>query len=333
MGRLYFRLIISLVLLLCFSLVLSTVVMAESEKYLIGGAIMNLGWPWFYGVMEGMENVAKARGDVELVFADGKFDISTQIQQLEDMAQLGVDGIVICPVDGKAIIPTMVELSKKGIKIVVADYPQSPEKPEDIVWETFVGHDFRAMGEVAGEIAVKYLKKANIEKPVVAYITIPPSGQASVDRYEGFVSTILEHFPNAEVIEQGDPTGTMNSSQTLFENLLMTTPRIDVVCGHNDAVVLGAYNAAVTLGRDKEIRFIGMAGMKDVLQYIAGGNPSWLGEVLQDPVVLGEVALKALLEALEGKELPDRYPLPRPQAITPENIDQFDWENWKWLGL
>lgn len=333
MKKIRVGLTLVLVFAMCLVFVTSGVSVGKEKKYIIGGAIMNLGWPWFLGTMEGMENVAKRRGNVELVFADGKFDISTQIQQLEDMAQLGVDGIVVFPVDGKAIIPTMVELSKKGIKLVVADYPQSPEKPEDVVWETFVGHDFRAMGEVAGEIAVEYLKKAGIEKPVVAYITLPPSGQASVDRYEGFIGPILKAFPNAEIIEQGDPSGTMDSAQTLFENLLMTTPRIDVVCGHNDALVLGAYNAAVAQGRDKEIRFIGLAGMKDVLQYIADGNPSWLGEVLQDPVVLGEAAITALLEALEGKDLPDRYPLIRPEAITPGNIDQYDWKSWKWLGF
>jgi len=300
--------------------------------YFIGGAIMNLAWPWFLGTQEGMENLAQREGDIELTFADGQFDISTQIQQLENMAQLGVDGIVIFPVDGKAIIPTMVDLADQGIKLVVGDYPQSPEREEDIVWETFVGHDFTAMGEVAGELAVDYLKEENITDPVVAFITIPPSGQATEDRYNGFADTVLEAFPNAEVIKQGDPSGDMDSAQTVFENVLTTTDRIDVVSGHNDAVVLGAYNAAEAQGRESEMKFIGLAGMKEVLEFIENGNEAWLGEVLQDPVVLGETAMEALLLSLEGESLPDRYPLPRPEAITSENIDEYNWKEWEWLG-
>ncbi len=324
---------VSVLVLLCFLFLMGSQAFAKKDsKYLIGGAIMNLGWPWFLGTMEGMKKVADQRGDVELIFEDGKFDISTQIQQLENMAQLGVDGIVVFPVDGKAIIPTMVELSKKGIKLVVCDYPQSPDRPEDIVWETFVGHDFRAMGEVAGEIAVKYLKTLDTDKPVCVYLTLPPSGQASVDRFEGFITPIRKEFPNAVVIEQGDPGGTMDSAQTVFENLLTTVPHIDVVCGHNDALVLGAYNAAVAQKRT-EMRFIGLAGQKEVLQYLEEGNPLWLGEVLQDPVVLGEAGITALLETLEGKKLPERYPLIRPEAITPENINKYDWKSWRWLGL
>ena len=30
--------------------------------------------------------------------------------------------------------------------------------PEDAVWSTFVGHDMRALGESAGQVAVEYLK-------------------------------------------------------------------------------------------------------------------------------------------------------------------------------
>lgn len=305
----------------------------SGDQIVIGGAIMNLGWPWYQGAIDGMNNYAKESGkNLKLQFEDGKFDINTQITQLENMAQLGAKGIVVFPVDGKAIIPTMVKLHEQGVKIVVGDYPQSPDNPEDAVWETFVGHDFKEMGKAAGEIAVNYLKTLNKDNPTVVYLSVPASGQASVDRYEGFSSVIKEAFPNANVIEEGDPKGDRNSSQTLFENVLQRNKSIDVVSGHNDALVLGAYNAAVSTNRDKDLKFIGLAGDKEVLQFIQDGNPSWIGEVLQDPVVLGEVALEALMASLDGKELGETTPLPKPETITPENINNYDWKNWSWLG-
>jgi ABC-type sugar transport system substrate-binding protein len=306
---------------------------ASGDQIVVGGAIMNLGWPWYQGAIDGMNNYAKTSGkNLKLQFEDGKFDINTQITQLENMAQLGAKGIVVFPVDGKAIIPTMVKLHEQGVKIVVGDYPQSPDNPEDAVWETFVGHDFKEMGKAAGEIAVNYLKTLNKDNPTVVYLSVPASGQASVDRYEGFSSVIKAAFPNANVIEEGDPKGDRNSSQTLFENVLQRNKSIDVVSGHNDALVLGAYNAAVSTNRDKDLKFIGLAGDKEVLQFIQDGNPAWIGEVLQDPVVLGEVALEALMASLDGKELEETTPLPKPETITPENINNYDWKNWSWLG-
>lgn len=304
-----------------------------SDQLIIGGAIMNLGWPWYQGTIDGMNQyVAESGKNIKLQFEDGKFDINTQITQLENMVQLGAKGVVIFPVDGKAIIPTMVQLKEKGVKVVVGDYPQSPDKPEDAVWETFVGHDFKEMGLAAGDIAVQYLKTLGKDDPTVVYLSVPASGQASVDRYEGFSSTIKAAFPNANIIEEGDPKGDRNSAQTLFENVMQRNKSIDVVSGHNDALVLGAYNGAVGANRDKDIKFIGLAGDKEVLQFIQDGNTSWLGEVLQDPVILGKVALEALVAALEGNDLSDVTPLPKPEVITPENINSYDWKSWSWLG-
>jgi len=307
----------------------------DSEPILIGGSIMTLAYPWFLGAQEGMERWAKDNPDanVKFQFEDSNMDIQTCITKLENMAAAGAKGIVIFPPDAKAIIPTMVDLhNNKGIKFVVGDYPQQPDDPSQIVWSTFVGHDMRALGEEAGKIAVEYLKKLGKDDPVILYISRPQSGQVSQDRFDGFTSVILESFPNAKIIEEGDAgAGDKNSAQDLMDSILQREKTIDLVCGHNDAEVLGAYNAAVGAGRADEMKFIGIAGDKEVLAYVEEGK-HWIGEVLQDPVVLGYTAMEALWKALNGEKLPERYELPKPEAITPENIKNYDWRNWTWLG-
>lgn len=305
---------------------------SPEEEWFIASSVMTLTFPWFIGVVEGMENVAEEQGNIDLFWQDAQFNISTQINQLENFAQMGVDGVIVYPTDGKAIIPTMKDLHEQGIKIVVADYAQDPDSPEDIVWETFVGHDFREMGRAAGRLAVKYLKTITDRDPVAVWLTSPPSGQTSIDRFEGFKEVVLAEIPNTRIIEEGNPEATRASAQSVFENLLQVEKTIDVVSGHNSDFVLGAYNAALEAGRD-EIKFIGMAGYADVLKFIDEGNEMWLGEVLQDPVVLGETAMRAMIEALEGKELPEIYELPKPEIITYDNINSYNWREWAWLGL
>jgi hypothetical protein len=34
---------------------------------------------------------------------------------------------------------------------------------------------------------------------------------------------------------------------------------------------------------------------------------------------------------VEKKTLKKVWDLPKPEAITPENIDEYDWQNWSWL--
>ena len=53
---------------------------------------------------------------------------------------------------------------------------------------------------------------------------------------------------------------------------------------------------------------------------------------MQDPVVLGYEATDAMYQAMvEGKELPLVWDLPMPEAITPANIADYDWQTWEWL--
>ena len=305
------------------------------DGVLIGGSIFTLQYNWFLGAQIGMENWAKDNPDanVKFQFEDAMQDVQTNIQVLENLATAGCKGIVVFPVSSTALIPTLVNLhNERDIKFIIGDYAQQPTSEEDIVWETFVGHNMLALGQTAGEVAVKYLDTLGKDDPTCLWITVPTSGEVSAKRLEGFKQVVLAKYPNARIVEEGDTGGgDRNSAQALMENVLQREANIDVVAGHNDAEVLGAYNAAVGAGRDGDMRFIGLAGDKEVLSYIGAGNPSWIGEVLQDPVVLGYTAMDALWQALQGKDLPDSYALPKPEAITPDNISDSGWEEWEWL--
>jgi len=301
----------------------------------IGVSIMELSaYTWYLGVIDGCKQWAADNPDANFTFQfeDSRSDVSTMLNNIDALITGGAKGIILFPADASSAIPTMKQYVSQGIPFVIGDYAQDPKSPNDIVWETFVGHDMRMLGETAGEVAVEYLKKLGKPDPVCLFVTRPTSGQVSVDRFEGFRDVVLASFPKARIIEEGDVgAGSRDSSQSLMENVLQREPVIDVVSGHNDAEVVGPYNAARAANR-KEIKFIGIAGDKDVLGYIDSGNEAWLGEVLQNPVDLGYQATKAMYQALiEKKTLDKVWDLPKPEAITPANIAQYDWQNWSWL--
>lgn len=314
---------------------------SETEKtsLKIGVSIMELtAYTWYQGVIDGCNQWLADNGeaygvDIQFDFEDSRSDVQTMLTNVENMLSAQCDGIILFPADASSAIPTMKEATANGVPFVIGDYAQEPSSDDDIVWSTFVGHDMKALGKKAGEEAVKYLDTLEKDDPVCLFISRPTSGQVSADRFEGFKAAVLAAYPNATVIEEGDTgAGNRDSAQTLMENVLQREAVIDVVCGHNDAEVVGAYNAAVAQGRD-EIKFVGIAGDIDVLGWLEEGNEMWLAEVLQDPVVLGYQATDAIYKVLVlGEELPAEYDLPEPEAITKENIQDYDWENWGWLG-
>ncbi len=308
---------------------------SPAEPIKIGVSIMELSaYTWYLGVIDGCNQYVAdhPEANFEFQFEDSRSDVQTMLNNIDNLVTAGSEGIILFPADPNSAIPTMKQYVEEGIPFVIGDYEQQPESEDDIVWETYVGHDMKALGVAAGEIAVEYLKTLGKDDPVALFVSRPTSGQVSQDRVDGFTETILAEFPNAKIIVEGDVgAGSADSAQSLVENVLQREPVIDVVSGHNDAEVRGAYLAAVAAGRD-EIKFIGIAGAVEVLTYIAEGNEAWLGEVLQDPVVLGYQATDAMYRALIlGEELPAKYELPKPEKITPENIDEYDWETWSWL--
>ena len=308
---------------------------AKAEPLKIGVSIMELtAYTWYLGVIDGCNQWAADHPDsnVEFQFEDSASDVSTMLNNIDNLVTAGAKGVILFPADASSAIPTMKQYTAQGIPFVIGDYAQQPNSDEDIVWETFVGHDMKALGETAGKVAVEYLKTLGKDDPTCLFISRPTSGQVSADRVEGFRSVVLAAFPNAKIIEEGDAgAGSRASAQDLVENILQREAVIDVVCGHNDAEVIGAYNAAVSQNRT-EIKFVGIAGDKDVLGYITDGNKAWIGEVLQDPVVLGYTAMDAMWQALvEGKDLPAKFDLPQPEAITSDNIADYKWQTWSWL--
>ncbi len=305
------------------------------EPIKIGVSIMEMSaYTWFLGAKDGCEQYVAdhPEANFEFQFEDSHSDVQTMLNNIDNLVTWGAKGIILFPADPNSAIPTMKQYVAKGIPFVIGDYEQDPASDDDIVWETFVGHNFKALGVKAGEVAVEYLKTLGKDDPVLMWVSRPPSGQVSQDRVDGFTETILEAFPNAKIIVEGDiGAGSPDSAQSLAENVLQREPVIDVVSGHNDAEVRGAYNAAVASNRT-EIKFIGVAGAIEVLTYIAEGNDAWLGEILQDPVVLGYQAADAMYKSLIlGEEVPLKYELPQPEAITPDNIADYDWETWSWL--
>ena len=324
-----------LVTLLAVVLASSMVLGGAVAETKIGVSIMELtAYTWYLGVIQGCEEWAEEHPDAEFTFQfeDSRSDVSTMLNNIDNLVTGGAQGIILFPADASSAIPTLKQYVEQGIPFVIGDYAQEPASEDDIVWETFVGHDMRALGEAAGAVAVEYLETLDKDDPVCLFISRPTSGQVSTDRFEGFRDTVLAAFPNARIIEEGDVgAGSRDSAQSLMENVLQREAVIDVVCGHNDAEVVGAYNAAMSANRT-EIKFIGIAGDRDVLTYITEGNEYWLGEVLQDPVDLGYQATEAIYQVMvEGKEIPLVWDLPLPQAITPDNVAEYDWQNWEWL--
>lgn len=305
------------------------------ETYKVGVSIMGMSkFKWFSGIVDGCVEWNEQRGSelgirFEFRFLDSHAQSEVMRENLEELVAWRPDGILVFPVDDSTAIPIMKKGREQGITFVLGDYLQSCSSPDDCVWATFVAHNMYELGAAAGRIAAGNVGEA---EPTLLFVSNFDWGQSAIDRFKGFRDAVLQAIPQAKVLCASDiQKTTYDSVADVVAGILQQEGPVDIVCGHNDALVIDCYRTFQELGAH-ETKFIGIAGDRQVLAWIEEGNPAWIGEVVQDSAVLGFHACEALYRAMVlGEKLPEEYELPKPLGITKQNIGTFDWKNVSWL--
>jgi len=123
----------------------------------IGVSIMELtAYTWYLGVIEGVEQWGREnpQANFEFSFEDSRSDVPTMINNIENLILWGAQGMILFPADASSAIPLMQRYVGEGIPFVTGDFEQDPSSPDDVVWSTHIGHDIRALGVSAAEIAI-----------------------------------------------------------------------------------------------------------------------------------------------------------------------------------
>jgi ribose transport system substrate-binding protein len=112
---------------------------------------------YFNGVQLGQEMERDAIQTAEGVKINfnvfGANDVSQQITALQAQLDRGVDGVLLVPWRGEAMIPIVTEMREMGLPVVVSN-AYVPEAPQ-----VFVAFDNQAAGRLAGEQIVDFLNK------------------------------------------------------------------------------------------------------------------------------------------------------------------------------
>ena len=94
----------------------------------------------------------------------------------------------------------------------------------------------------------------------------------------------------------------------VMESILQANPDIDAVFCGNDAMAMGAYQALVAAGKDKQVKVFGFDGADDVVKLIAEGKIVATG--MQFPKVMARTAAEYADKYLKGdRDFPQKTPV------------------------
>ena len=173
-------------------------------------------------------------------------NLEQQINAVQGWVTLGVDAIVVTPIDESALKPFQKQAQAKGIKWLT--YLGTMEGSDG-----FVGFDHAQSGQIIGKAAVDWVKANKVETPKALVTTL--TGLPSIaPRWKEVEKLFAE--AGIEIVAEQD-SADQASGLTITETVLKQHPDLDIIIGLNDDAAVGANRAATIANIPADKIFIG----------------------------------------------------------------------------
>ncbi len=239
-------------------------------------------------------------------------DRAQQIALMEQFVSEQVSGIVLAPLDEKALLRPVLSAKTNQIPVVIIDSALEGVVGEDFA--SFVGTDNLQGGRLAGEHAVEILQGSG--KVVLLRCMI---GSASTTRREnGFLEVVTQH-PEIEILVDNQYAGaTAGEAIQKSEELLDFLRQADAIFCPNESVTFGML---VTLRKHHlagKVKFIGFDASDELILALRNGEID--GLVVQDPERMGYEGVQTVFRHIRNQEIPLRLDT-GVKLVTTENLD------------
>lgn len=174
-------------------------------------------------------------------------DRQQQIELVQNAIALGVDGIVLAPLDARALVGPVEQAVDRGIPVVIIDSSLNSDKPASYVaTDNYNGGVLaaRRMGELMGGEGRAILLRYAV-------------GSASTEqREQGFLDTMASEFPGVEFVSQDQYAGATAATALEKSQQLVTRYRgqVDAIFAPNESSTFGMLRALEGAGMLKSGR-------------------------------------------------------------------------------
>ena len=223
-------------------------------------------------------------------------DREQQVQVVEGFISEGVAGLVLAPLDSRALVRPVEEAQRAGIPTVVFD--SALESPNPAV--SYVATD----NERGGRLAALRMGEILEGTGTVLLLRYQEGSAATEERERGFLEEIAVRYPDIDVISSDQYAGaTRDTAKRASENLLNRfAAQLDGIFTPNESSTAGMLLALQDIGRAGQIAFVGFDYSSSFLEPLRQGHLR--GFVAQHPVNMGYLSVTTLVDHLQGRQTP-----------------------------
>jgi len=219
-------------------------------------------------------------------------DREQQIQVVEGFAAQGVNGIVLAPLDNRALVRPVAEANRAGVPTVIID---SGLESDEFV--SFVATDNRKGGSLAADRMGQLLNG----KGKVLVLRYAEGSASTTEREEGFINQIKQKFPDIELVSTDQYAGaTRDTAKRASENLLnQFGDDVQGIFTPNESSTAGMLSALQDIKKAGKVSFVGFDSSQ---LFIDALNANQLhGIVVQNPFNMGYLGVRTMVDSLLGK--------------------------------
>lgn len=286
----------------------------KENSYLIGASYMTMNNEFYKIVSEEINFRVEAEGD-RLILRDPALDAKRQSDQISEMLDMGIDILIVTPVEWESLTSILEKAKKQGVFILVLD---TNVYDEELVDCTITSDNYRA-GQVVGEYFLKQHKKAKL---VIMTHKTAKSGQ---DRVQGFLDAVSGQ-KGIEIVKKMECKGQLEIAMPKMQEIIDQGIEFDHVFCLNDLASVGVVAALEENHKTKTIGVYGVDASPDSKALIKEGMME--ASAAQFPSRIGKKAAEVIYQLLRGESVEKNILIPI-ELITQENVEEFGTDRWQ----
>ena len=242
-------------------------------------------------------------------------DYTGQVNIVEDFVNKQVDGIVLAPSSGDALVTPAKKAKAANIPVVVID--------SGINWEEYTAY-ISTDNRKGGVIAAKRMGEILNGKGKVGIIGVKKGSISTDEREEGFIETIKKEFPNIQLLQLLYGEADRAKSLSVAEDIITKNPDLNGIFASNESSAVGALRAINVKAVQGKVKLVGFDSSPDLVTAVKAGIIDSL--VVQDPYKMGYEGVRAVLNQKAGKPVERRMDT-GVELVTKDNLDTAQIQN------
>jgi ribose transport system substrate-binding protein len=222
-------------------------------------------------------------------------DREQQVQTVENFIGRQVDGIVLAPLDKKALVAPVETAVQGKIPVVIID-----SALESKAQSSFVATDNREGGRIAGRNLGKLLGGQGN----VILLRYQDGSASTEEREEGFLEIMKKDFPAIKLLSTDQHAGaTRDQAKIVSENLLNRFgQQVNGVFASNESAASGMLLALRDAGlAGGKVKFVAFDAGETLNAGLKAGDVA--GFVVQNPLAMGYLGVKTIVAVLRGEKV------------------------------